>query len=165
MPIPAAPEGPLTSGDAVLTLFRQVHQQLRHELSDLDDEAVRWMPTEGANPIAVIVRHILGSEAECLGTVAEVEVTRDRDAEFLPGSAGVEGLLRLVDEADVRIDDLASRITPERLGESAALPTLPSDELRPAMTWLIGNYGHAREHVGHVQLTRQLFLAERAARH
>ena len=24
------------------------------------------------------------------------------------------------------------------------------------MTWLIGNLGHAREHVGHAHLTRQL---------
>ena len=164
MPIPAAPEGQLTPGSAVLALFKQVHQQLRDELSDLDDEAVRWMPIEGANPIGVIVTHILGSEAESLGTVAGLGVARDRDAEFIPGSAGVEGLLGLLDEADVRIDDLASRITPERLRDSAALPTLPFDEPRPGMTWLIGNYGHAREHVGHVQLTRQLFLVGGAPR-
>jgi hypothetical protein len=39
-----------------------------------------------------------------------------------------------------------------------ALPTLPADEKRPAMTWLIANYGHAREHLGQLLLTKQLAL-------
>jgi len=45
----------------------------------------------------------------------------------------------------------------ERLTARYALPTLPPDELRPGITWLLANYGHAREHVGEIQLTGQLF--------
>jgi len=40
-----------------------------------------------------------------------------------------------------------------------ALPTLPVDERRSGLTWLVGNYGHGREHVGQIQLTRQLYRA------
>ncbi len=46
-----------------------------------------------------------------------------------------------------------------RLQRLLSLPTLPAEERRSGLTWLAGNYGHAREHVGHIQLTAQLYRA------
>ena len=67
----------------VLVLFRQVHQQLRDELDGLDDDALNWIPAPGANSIATIITHLVGSEAETLRCVAGMTCERDRDAEFL----------------------------------------------------------------------------------
>lgn len=159
MPIPAAPEGGFDSGAVVLALFKQLHQQIRDELGNLDDSAVGWVPLEGANSIAVILTHLVGSEAESLRVTAGMEVTRDRDREFVPVDQTLDDLREMLARADRMIDDVAGRLTPERLTREAPLPTLPANERRPGLTWLIGNYGHAREHVGQIQLTKQLYFA------
>jgi hypothetical protein len=43
-----------------------------------------------------------------------------------------------------------------------ALPTLPRQDLRSGLTWLVGNYGHVQQHVGHIQLTKQLYQGRRS---
>ena len=82
VPIPETPSGP-GALSAIAALLRQVHAQLRRDLDDLDDNATNWVPTPGANSIATIVAHLVGSEAETLPYVAAVECERDRDAEFI----------------------------------------------------------------------------------
>jgi len=57
------------------------------------------------------------------------------------------------------LDELAPTLTDDRALTSTALPTLSRDDRRPGMTWLIGNLGHAREHMGHLRLTVQLYDA------
>jgi hypothetical protein len=155
VPIPAAPAGSSVTS-IVTTLFRQVHDQLRHELDGLDDDAINWAPTPGANSIATIVTHLVGSEAETLRCVAGVESERDRDAEFVGKGLIRKQVLDLLERADHLITEVEPRIDPSRLLAVFPLPTLPADEIRPGLTWLVGNYGHAREHVGEVQLTKQL---------
>ena len=158
MPIPAPPDGGRAHPLAATTaLFRQLHDELRGALADLTNEQLHWAPGGGANAIAVLVVHILGSEAETLESMAGRPVDRDRDAEFVEPSVTVPDLLLRLDEAD----QLLTRT--ERsgldLGRVHALPTLPPGERRPAMTWLIANYGHAREHLGQLLLTKQLLLS------
>jgi hypothetical protein len=156
MPLPAAPDSPPTPTSVLVALLRQLHQQLREELVGLTDDAVGWAPLEGANSIAVLVTHLLGSEAESLSCVAGLEVTRDRELEFVPAGTGVKELLGLVEAADTLLDRLAPKLTADRLAEEISLPTLPPRQSRPGVTWLVGNYGHAREHLGQIQLTKQL---------
>jgi hypothetical protein len=49
-----------------------------------------------------------------------------------------------------------SLIDRERLAASVSLPTLPADDRRSGLAWLLGNYGHAREHVGEIRVTWEL---------
>ena len=157
VPIPASPDGgrahPLAAATA---LFRQLHDQIRSEIADLSDEALSWTPDGEANSIATLVVHLVGSEAETMRTIAGLDVARDRDAEFVPGEHSVADLVGLLDDADALLGQVSAR-APD-LGKECALPTLPADEKRPAMTWLIANYGHAREHLGQLLLTKQLAL-------
>jgi hypothetical protein len=88
--------------------------------------------------------------------IAGVAVSRDRDAEFVESSLDAPALCALLDDADALLDQVAIR-APD-LGRRTALLTLPADEVRPAMTCLIANYGHAREHFGQLLLTKQLAL-------
>ncbi len=157
MPIPAAPEGNLTTQAATLALFVQVHEQVRAELADVTDDCLHFTPVDGANPISAIVTHLVGSEAETLRTVADEPLQRDRDVEFRATDLTRSQALKLLDDADHLVRRLAPLITEARLLAPISLPTLPSEELRPGITWLIGNYGHAREHLGQMQLTKQLF--------
>jgi hypothetical protein len=155
VPIPAAPNDS-NATSAVTALFRQVHDQLRWELDGLDDDALNWLPTPGANSIATIVTHLVASEAETFESVAGVECERDREAEFVGHRRTVSEVLGLLDGADDLIAELAPRIDNDRLNALIPLPTVPAEEVRPGLTWLIGTYGHAREHVGQVLLTKQL---------
>ena len=159
MPIPAAPIGPSDVVSTVLRLFDQLHDQVRQAIADLDDLALNWTPTRGTNSIATIVTHLVGSEAETLRCVAGLPSTRHRPGEF---GGERRTAVQVVDElamADRLIAELSPRLTGDRLDTLVSLPTLPADERRSGLTWLVGTYGHAREHVGHIQLTRQLYQA------
>jgi hypothetical protein len=159
MPVPAAPVGRSDVGATVLRLFEQLHDQVRQEIEDLDDAGLNWSPTSGANSIATLVTHLVGSERETLRCVAGVPAARDRDGEFVGTPRSVAEIRGEFDAADELIAALRSEIDGQRLGAMLALPTLPSEERRSGLTWLVGNYGHAREHVGHLQLTKQLYRA------
>jgi hypothetical protein len=140
----------------LIALFRQVHRELRDELEGLDDDALNWVPVPGANSIATIVTHLVGSEAETLRCAAGIACERDRDAEFVASMMTREDLLVLLDSADDLTVELSSRIDGGRLAAEFPLATMPADDVRSGLAWLIGNYGHAKEHVGQIQLTKQL---------
>jgi hypothetical protein len=159
MPIPAAPEPPVTPSSAVLALFRQVHGELRALVHSCDDASLNFVPCPGANSIATIVTHMAGSEAETMLSLVGRSVPRDRESEFEHGHQSGEEVLRQVDAADQLLDDVAKELTSHRLEAILPLPSLPMTEARPGITWLVGNLGHAREHVGHAFLTKQLYDA------
>lgn len=156
MPIPARPSRSTPTSVAV-ALFRQLHEQIRDELAGADDELVNYIPIAGCNSIATIVAHLTGSEAETFQCVAGTACERDRPGEFTRGPEPVAAVLEYLNESDRLLEELSPAFTEEKLLLEIALPTLPPEELRPGITWLFGNYGHAREHVGHIQLTRQLY--------
>jgi hypothetical protein len=158
MPSPHA-TGTTTPVSAVVALFRLLHQELRLEIMRGRDESLNWVPCPGANSVATIVTHMLGSEAETLCAVADVAHERDRDGEFQMGRQSQPFLIKQVDSADALLDDLESRMTEVRAAILMPLPTLPSDDRRSGLTWLTGNLGHAREHMGHLRLTMQLYEA------
>jgi hypothetical protein len=162
MPIPAGSEGGSVTS-AVIALFHQAHDQLRDEVNGLDTNALNWVPTAGANSISTIITHLVSSEAETLRCVAGLTCERDREAEFVGKELTMGQVLDLIDRADDLITAVTPRVDPDRLRSVFALPTLPVEELRSGLTWLIGNYGHAREHVGHIQLTKQLYQAEQSS--
>jgi hypothetical protein len=134
--------------------FKVVHGQLRDEVRDLSLEELNWKPAPETNSIAVLVVHTLGSEAEVLRVAAKAPGVRDRDAEFQVTVEDAEDLIREIDQADSYLEAMAPRITAENLAAE-----LPRGD-RPPQTglhWLITNYGHAREHLAHIQLTKQLY--------
>jgi hypothetical protein len=156
MTLPDPPAGRADAASTVFELFRQVHAALRIEVQGLDGEALNWEPCPGANSIATLIVHLLGSEAETVRAVAGEVVTRHREAEFRGPPRSGAMLAQALDEADQLLGEMAALIDHDRLQALLSLPTLSASDRRTGLTWLVGNYGHAREHLGHVQLTRQL---------
>jgi hypothetical protein len=140
--------------------FQVVHGLLRDEVRDLSVDELNWKPAPETNSIAVLVVHTLGSEAEVLRTAAKVDGERDRDAEFLATASDADDLIRRLDRADSYLAAMAPRITAETLAEP-----LMRGERGPetGLHWLITNYGHAREHLAHIQLTKQLYAQHRGS--
>jgi hypothetical protein len=134
--------------------FQVVHGNLRDEVRGLSAEELNWKPAPETNSIAVLVVHTLGSEAEVLRVAANVPGERDRPAEFRVTAMNAEDLLREIDQADAYIEAMVPRITAEDLAAER-----PRGERKPetGLHWLLTNYGHAREHLAHIQLTKQLY--------
>jgi hypothetical protein len=139
--------------------YRAVHQQLRDRLTDAEDAALAWTPAPETNPVSVLVVHTLGSEAEVWRLAAAIPASRDRAAEFVPQSVSRQHLLARLDAAAALLAGLAPRITPQDL---EAMRERPDRSPHTALHWLITNYGHAREHLAHVELTLQLYRAATA---
>jgi hypothetical protein len=141
--------------------FQVVHGLLRDEVRDLSVEELNWKPAAETNSIAVLVVHTLGSEAEVLRVAANVPGDRDRPAEFRVTANDAADLLREIDQADAYIEAMAPRITADDLAAER-----PRGEREPetGLHWLLTNYGHAREHLAHIQLTKQLYAESSQAR-
>lgn len=138
----------------IVDLFRSVHQQIRDIVRDLDSEQLNWSPAQGTNSVAVLVTHTLASELDTLLLVRDLTGDRDRDAEFRVTAPGADGLLAAIDRADELLREHGESITMEEL---MATRTRPNRDPQIALHWLINNYGHAREHLGHLQLTTQMY--------
>ena len=134
--------------------FKAVHQNLRDEVRGVSSEELNWKPAPGTNSIAALIVHTLGSEAEVYRSAAGVAGSRDRPAEFLASANTPEELVAQLDAADVYIDDLAAQITAADLMADKPRGDRPPET---GFHWLLTNYGHAREHLAHIQLTKQLY--------
>jgi hypothetical protein len=134
-------------------LFHAVHDGMREQVRDMDPGTLNWTPLPLANSIAVLVSHTLGSEREMIRAVRSLTTERDREAEFKAEADAVE-LLTLLDRADRELDEHVGAITAADLTELRPRGDRPP---RPGLDWLISNYGHAREHLAQIELTKQLY--------
>lgn len=99
---------------------------------------------------------MLGSEGEAFRLVAGIPGARDRPAEFRATAATFpkEESIAALEAADRLLHELGPRISPERL---AAMHKRPSDGyVDSGLGWLVNRHCHISQHLGHVQLTRQL---------
>src|SRR6266568_4835356 len=145
--------GAQTVANTIGALYREIHDKLRKQVRGLDHGTLNWRPLPKANSIAVLVTHSLGSEREMLRSVRLVATERDRESEFRV-EAEAEELLALLDQADQEVDELLGGLTTEDLTENRPRG---ENEPRPGLYWLISNYGHAREHLAQIELTKQLY--------
>jgi hypothetical protein len=111
MPIPAAPADDRVS-NAIVALLRQLHDQVRDEIAGLDEAELNWSPMTGANTIATILTHLIGSEAETVRVTAGLPAERDWGSEFKGHRRPAQPLSR---------DDHGESLpkTPPRIGTSA----------------------------------------------
>ena len=133
--------------------FHDVHDKFREIVGGLDREALNWKPHPEANSIAVLITHTLGSEREMLAAVRGVHVERDRPSEFVAEADGKQ-LAAVIDQADSHLEEHAGALTAEDLSSARPRGDRPP---RPGLEWLVTNYGHAREHLAQVELTKQLY--------
>lgn len=142
----------------IVERLREVHRKLRDEVQDLDTAALNWAPGPDTNSLAVLVTHMLGSEAEALKRVRGLPSDRVRAAEFVPREQSAADLLARIDAAEAELEQHAAAITEADL---AALRTHATRGTRTGLYWLVDIFGHLREHLGHLQLTRQLYSQQR----
>jgi uncharacterized protein DUF664 len=144
--------------------FAYEFDRLMETLAGLDDQAVNWKPpVPGTNSILVLVTHALASaEEHVVGKAAGQTVVRNRDAEFVV-AGGSGHLAGRAAEVRRRLDDaltsLEGRLDEER---DAPVDTWPSTRAT-VRDRLIHSVSHTAEHVGHAQLTRDLYVKRQGA--
>ena len=145
--------GARTTAKTIRALYHGVHDKLREQVRGLDHGTLNWRPLPKANSIAVLVTHTLGSEREMIRALRQIPTDRDRDAEFRVELEAAD-LLGMLDRADRELDEHLAALTPADLTEPRPRGDRPQ---RPGIEWLISNYGHAREHLAQLELTKQLY--------
>jgi uncharacterized damage-inducible protein DinB len=136
-------------------------QAMRSAIDGAPPEALNWRPVgPETNSIAVLAVHAITSSRMWLSIAVDApEPERDRDAEFRTEATGADDLLATFDgiAADCRAAlsiektiDWASERTPSRRPSS-------SPQTITAGWTLLHALEHLREHVAHLELTRQLW--------
>lgn len=142
------------TASTIVDLFLKAHQQLREIVRDMDADQLNWAPAPETNSPAVLVTHTLASEYHTLLFVRDLVEERDRDAEFRATASSADELLAQIDRADELLREHGGALTAEDL---SAVRTRPDRDPHVGLHWLLNNYGHAREHIGHLELTAQLY--------
>jgi uncharacterized damage-inducible protein DinB len=144
-----------------LTVLNELRSQVQKQMEGLSPEALDWQPIRGAgelatNSLAVMAAHLAGSEAFWIKEiVARQPIQRNRDAEF--ATQGVSAL------------ELQARLVAAAKNTEEILPLLKEGQLAEerkvrdrsvTVRWSILHViEHTAQHLGHMQLTRQLWRA------
>jgi hypothetical protein len=138
---------------------------LRDAVAGLPDEAVQWAPLPNASSMNVLVMHSITSSRFFLGCGAGKKTSRrhyleaDRVAAFQSKGASTAGLLAVLDAAAIEFRHLLGEAPASALSEVLAWPDEYPEERLTGIECLFRAIGHLREHVGHAQLMRDLWLA------
>ena len=137
--------------------LRATRDEYRTTIGAMSPEAINGRPGPDTNSAAVLVTHIAGSEGELLRVIRGLPAPRDRDAEFHVTAESAGELLAKLDAMEAVFDELAPGITADDL---RAERTRFSGRTNTGLYWLLHNITHQREHLGHLQLTAQLFVQQ-----
>ena len=152
---------PLVS--AARYMFDRFVEDMRSAIRGVSMEALNWRPAgDETNSIAVITVHAITSTRTWLSVaVGAPEPERDRDAEFRVVAADEAELLAILDRFG---DDCRTVLAVDHELDWGAVRAphrrpFPAPEPITAGWALLHALEHLREHVAHLQLTRQLWDA------
>ena len=147
---------------AYLTDFEELREQVKSLLEGLGQEALDWRPIEGVdelatNSLTAMVIHLVGSETYWMKEViGGKKIVRDRDAEFVTKGLNVPALQAKIEATGKVTAEILSALTEKQLEESRKWRDR-SVSVRWCILHVIEHYA---QHLGHMQLTRQLWLAK-----
>jgi uncharacterized damage-inducible protein DinB len=151
----------VTASDPTLEAARSIVGEsldaMRAAIAGASADALNRRPAgEDTNPIAVLVVHALSSTRWWLSVaLGEPVPERDRPSEFLTTVTGADELLGVFDPIAA---DCRALLSADVALDPGAIREDPRDGDRVTAAWaLIHAVEHLREHVGHAELTRQLF--------
>jgi uncharacterized damage-inducible protein DinB len=143
----------------LLAELSNIHQRTKAAVEKLGDDGVNWRPSApDSNPASVIVSHMCGSEAAWVGEyVGGVPAHRVRTTEFQSPQKTVKGLVALVNRLEASSQAAISKHTSASLNK---LAVTGRPEFKGTLRdCVLHALTHEAEHVGHLELTLQLWLA------
>ena len=145
-----------------LTDLEELRDQVKSLLEGLPQEALDWRPIEGegelaTNSLTAMVVHLVGSETYWMKEViGGKKIVRDRDAEFVTKGLNVSELQARLGATGQLSVEILPGLTEKHLEEGRKWRDRPV-----SVRWCILHaIEHYALHLGHMQLTRQLWLAK-----
>ncbi|MBI2910788.1 MAG: DUF664 domain-containing protein [Chloroflexi bacterium] len=140
--------------EGAVLAFSKVDRQMRELLQGLDADALNWKPGPETNSLWVLATHMVAAQRWYLAKAVGDEFTRDRAAEFASSGADTARLIADLDTAEAETRAAFERLTAADM----------SREVEIRGPWTVGRIlfdlaEHLSEHMGHAQLTRQLWDA------
>jgi uncharacterized damage-inducible protein DinB len=147
-----------TQVQGYLTEFGILRGQIRDAIKEMGDEAANWRPLpQGTNSVYAILSHIIGVDNFWVHQVISGEtLQRDREAEFA-ASGNLSELVDRWERAWVDTQSILGNLSHAQLLETRTISFRPE---RGGVTvqWIVLHLiSHYATHLGHVQLTRQLW--------
>lgn len=145
-----------------LTTLNELQDQIKSLLEGLPQEALDWRPIQGegelaTNSLAAVITHLAGSETYFMKEIiGRQPIKRDREAEFVTRGVNVSALKTRLEAAAKSAEEVLSPMTEGQLEEGRKFR-----DRQVTVRWSILHViEHTAQHVGHMQLTRQLWLAK-----
>jgi hypothetical protein len=142
--------------EALADRFHELHGDIQRDLDALPPQALDWKPGPEMNSISVIIVHLTGAERFLVGDVVMQESSnRDREAEFRIAGMSKADLIQRINDTEAYL-----RAAFEKLN----LSDLETERIHPrhgdqvSVSWAILHaLEHTATHVGHINLTVQLW--------
>lgn len=131
--------------------------EIKDAIQDLPPEAFDWSPGLEMNTLGVLVVHTAGSTRYWIGDIAGRDSSnRVRATEFETAGQDAARLIALLDEVQGHCQAVVARLTHDDLiaQHETGFSNLPTVS---GMWGLTHALEHAAQHVGHIQITRQLW--------
>ncbi len=148
-------------------LFEDSAAEMRAAVEGASQDALNWRPAgEETNSMAVLAVHSLNSTRWWLSVaVGRPEPERDRDSEFLASADDAASLVAFCDSMTADCRGLLSIEEPVDWSQPRTTTREHGAPVPLTAGWaLLHALEHLREHVAHLQLTRQLWEAAAAER-
>ena len=145
-----------------LSFLNDLRSQVKTLLEGLPKEALDWRPLDGqgelaTNSLAVMTIHLAGSEAFWIKEIiGRQPIQRDRDAEFVAKGLGFSELAAKLEAGVKDSTAILSSLAPAQLEETRKF----RDRIVTVRWAILHIIEHFAMHVGHMQLTRQLWQAK-----
>lgn len=142
--------------ETFLNLLRSTHDAAKRAIAGLSPEALDWVPGPEMNSLTVLATHTAGAERLLIGTMVGGKSTaRVRDEEFSASGVTVADLNRLLDEALAESEAVLASLKSEDLEKITRSPM--SGREFPVSWALLHGLEHTANHVGHMEVTRQIW--------
>ena len=149
-----------------LERLEDLRGQVSALVADLPAEALNWRPIEDSeehatNSLAVLAAHTAGAEhfwiAEIVGGRP---ATRNREAEFATRASSSAEMVRLLENTARETREVFRTLTDADLGDTRR----PDGRTVPVRWCLLHVIDHTSLHLGHMQVTYQLWAGGRSVR-
>lgn len=149
-----------------LTELNILRGQIREAIQGLSDEAANWHPLpEGTNSVYAMLSHFMGVDNFWVRQVINGEVVqRDREAEFHT-SGSLSEMVSRWEEAWTEIEVMLGKLTSAQLSEARLHPFRPEKGTITVRWCILHLISHYAIHLGHIQLTRQLWENKHLSQH
>ena len=138
-----------------------LHEDLKETVKELPQAALDWVPGPGMNSLCVLIVHATGAERYWIGDVACQDPSdRDRAAEFK--AYGLEAA-NLEARLDRSLEYIKSGLEKLKLDHLPEVHISSRDNRKYTAGWALAHaLEHTALHLGHAQVTRQLWEQNKA---